>query len=1018
MAAANLNILIAIKQVGQAALTGLESGLKRVNVAARAYSDTLRSSSAAAGSMANSLGRLAAVLGSADLYRRAITAAFQYNNTVEQSQIGIAALVRSFNDFTDAQGRLVTGQKAYQLSMDIATQIQKKLQIEGLKTTATYEELLRVMQEGLGPAFKAGFKPDEIVKFVSMMAQAAAALSLPMNQLGQEVRAILDGTIDRNARIAKALGVTNEMMKQVIANGTGFQFLSEKLKEFEISGSDAARTFSGAWSNLIDAIQMALGTGLTGAFETTRKLILDLTRAIVTIDETAGIFTFNEAITAALKRVDEAIVKVLGNGADLNQWVATAAKVFSDVAVAVLTGADAFIKLVNAIGPFLPAIVQTVFYLGMAKLAFGLLIGIPLSIAAQIRALYAAIVALTGGQLLAWLASLRAALIAAAASTTALGLAFKGVLALAAAQSVIEIANLVKAVYQYINATRELKTAQAEAKEASDYISPRTAQKLAEISKATGINIASMKEFNKLVQEGKLIWSEATKQWSAPAKTDATATMTPKKTPMAVDEASINEMKRLEEQLANDLIRLSGDKWEVMRNQAKKHYEDQLKMAHGNGALIAKVKEVYAKEMERIAEEQADAEGKIAERAAQKAIQEQEKIDIATAKSQAARTRAVTETAVAQLDAIYQRGDVSIETYFARRRALLEDEYTKEIAALEAQKRAELDVADQIRIQDDIFERQEKHKRDIIDLTEKQATAEAKLADQQREIERILGNIQSRTMQRMGTADLQEQFRSELALLDQQHTDELQRLKELNASKTQIDDAYRSQKLEKDRLLADQDRRIWENMLDSAKVVAGSMSQAFTDLYELSGKKNKEFFYLAKTAAIAEAIINTAQAVTKALAQGGMWGTAQAAALAALGGVQIAKIQAQTLARGGPVRGWSPTRWADNIPIMATAGEFMQPVDAVSYYGRDVMEAIRRKLIPRDLLARWGFSIPSPAGFALAAGGSVPAMAGQSSFSVSVPVTISGVTNAASLGRVLPQEIERTVIRVMRDQLR
>ena len=55
-------------------------------------------------------------------------------------------------------------------------------------------------------------------------------------------------------------------------------------------------------------------------------------------------------------------------------------------------------------------------------------------------------------------------------------------------------------------------------------------------------------------------------------------------------------------------------------------------------------------------------------------------------------------------------------------------------------------------------------------------------------------------------------------------------------------------------------------------------------------------------------------------------------------------------AMGGRIGGYSPTTTADNIPIWATAGEYMHPVDAVSYYGVNTMEALRNKRIPRELM--------------------------------------------------------------------
>ena len=54
-------------------------------------------------------------------------------------------------------------------------------------------------------------------------------------------------------------------------------------------------------------------------------------------------------------------------------------------------------------------------------------------------------------------------------------------------------------------------------------------------------------------------------------------------------------------------------------------------------------------------------------------------------------------------------------------------------------------------------------------------------------------------------------------------------------------------------------------------------------------------------------------------------------------------------AEGGPIPGSSPHKKADNILIRATAGEFMQPVDSVDYYGPDVMEGMRQRKIPKEV---------------------------------------------------------------------
>lgn len=55
-------------------------------------------------------------------------------------------------------------------------------------------------------------------------------------------------------------------------------------------------------------------------------------------------------------------------------------------------------------------------------------------------------------------------------------------------------------------------------------------------------------------------------------------------------------------------------------------------------------------------------------------------------------------------------------------------------------------------------------------------------------------------------------------------------------------------------------------------------------------------------------------------------------------------------AMGGEIPGTSPHKRADNVLIRATAGEFMHEVDTVDYYGVGMMDAINKRLIPREAL--------------------------------------------------------------------
>jgi hypothetical protein len=125
----------------------------------------------------------------------------------------------------------------------------------------------------------------------------------------------------------------------------------------------------------------------------------------------------------------------------------------------------------------------------------------------------------------------------------------------------------------------------------------------------------------------------------------------------------------------------------------------------------------------------------------------------------------------------------------------------------------------------------------------------------------------------------------------------------------------------------------------------GNINQVFMGIYDLSKKKMKEFFYMEKATALAQAVIRSAGAVLKALEQGGIWGVVQAASIASLGAVQVAKIGAATLGykHGGYVDGEDGE---DRIPALLTKGEFVIPKLSVTKYGLDILEKIRTRTLP------------------------------------------------------------------------
>jgi len=335
-------------------------------------------------------------------------------------------------------------------------------------------------------------------------------------------------------------------------------------------------------------------------------------------------------------------------------------------------------------------------------------------------------------------------------------------------------------------------------------------------------------------------------------------------------------------------------------------------------------------------------------------------------------------TESAKLEADYENKLISLSDYYDRRLSIVAQKIEAERKILEQQlaasndpdKKAALNAklfaldqayqTEKIKLAQEAKTDQDKLDADLLKSKEKlnklKLNADKALQDQQQRL-RVEGQTAIEADFQKEISDLQNKQNQEMQIVKKFHEEQLQALRDRKASEAEIEAATQAEKdaiaeqsrlqtLEKEQQAADQALKLQEYRLNNFKTIAQGTADVFTKLYQMTGEKNKELFYIAKAAALAEATINIAAAITKALPN-----IPLAIATGAMGAVQLATIASTGLADGGEVPGYSPHAKADNIGIMATAGEFMQPVSAVDYYGKGVMEAIRRKSIPRGAFA-------------------------------------------------------------------
>lgn len=391
--------------------------------------------------------------------------------------------------------------------------------------------------------------------------------------------------------------------------------------------------------------------------------------------------------------------------------------------------------------------------------------------------------------------------------------------------------------------------------------------------------------------------------------------------------------------------------------------------------------------------------------------------------SEVARLKEGSKTALAILKNQYDQGIVGLQEYYDKRYDTMLQNFEKERQLLQSKADLEVNPDKKLALQDKIFAMEQNHQRALLALS-----MDRKSAQEAAEMDILNTKILMTDLRVRGAEDERSRmlavFEQEQVDLQLKHENELLELENLKAGEHQINEAYRLQELEKEKLFADQKKRIQEMAFQGVKTTLGYMEQAFGDMYAASGEKAKEYFYAQKAVQIAQTIMSTystAQKAYESLANipyvGNALGIAAAAAAIASGLARVNAIRSQKLAEGGEVGGYSPTKTSDNIHADLTAGEYVHPVDTVKHYGLGIMQALKDRVIPKELLA--GFGVPNIGrirpSYAYATGGAVSAQKSiDARDSEQPPINVVNMVDPQMMDEYLASTTgERTLLNVL-----
>lgn len=288
-------------------------------------------------------------------FTKLLEVGMEFNSVLEDSKLGIASVLMAQGEFIDANGKALKGIEALNAAQRMSSEISRQLQFDNLKTKATYEQLVKSYQETIAPGLEVGFSPDQTRQYTVAMIQAAGALRLNLDMLGEETRSMLRGTITpRNTLIATALGIRPEDIHKYKGDVQGlYNYIMGRLSAFAIAGEASQMTWSGQLSNMKDAIAMTLGKGFDPLFNYLKVQMKGIQDYLISWKKEGP--EINPEVVSSLNTIGNIIQSIVEWVKDIGRWFALWAPLLTIVSEIVgviswlLSGVALFGDAINSI---------------------------------------------------------------------------------------------------------------------------------------------------------------------------------------------------------------------------------------------------------------------------------------------------------------------------------------------------------------------------------------------------------------------------------------------------------------------------------------------------------------------------------------------------------------------------------------------------------------------------------------------------------------------------------------------
>ena len=215
----------------------------------------------------------------------AIETMISYNKQMEDLTLGIATVLTMIGEIR-VGGEVLQGVEKFNTALKISANLMEDIREKSLQAFVPMETVAQVFQAIVGFGLQAGASLKDIVDLSIKFAMAVQALQLPMNQVVQEARDLLQGGIQpASSTLAVILGINDSLVKKWKEQGILIDELKKRLKDLESVMSAKFETLSGKIFALSYTLRRAFGEGGSAFFLTVKLILDDIIQQLFNVEE-------------------------------------------------------------------------------------------------------------------------------------------------------------------------------------------------------------------------------------------------------------------------------------------------------------------------------------------------------------------------------------------------------------------------------------------------------------------------------------------------------------------------------------------------------------------------------------------------------------------------------------------------------------------------------------------------------------------------------------------------------------